>query len=80
MSSTGLPKVQIRGLAEIYESALKELPGKPMTLVKDHRKSKNNYFSRYGNIWVEKFKNSSFISKLCCISDMVRFIVKEGYK
>ena len=77
MSSTGLPKVQIRGLAKIYESALKELPGKPMTLVKDHRKSKNPYLSRYGEIFLDNLNNTSSMSNCICINDMVIFMVKE---
>ena len=31
----------------------------------------------YGDTWVEKVKNSSFVSKLCCISELIRFMVKE---
>ena len=43
VSLYGLPKVKIRGLFAIDESALKSLPGKPMLLVKYHRNSKNPY-------------------------------------
>ena len=80
MSSYGSAKVQIHGFVTIYESALKSLPEKLTPLVKDHRKAKNPYFSRYGETWVEKLNNSSFMSKLCCISYMIRFMVKEGEK
>ena len=76
----GLPNVQIRGLVPIYESALKALPGKPTPLVKDHSKSKNPNFFRYGETWVDKLNNSSSVSRLCCISDLVRFMVREGQK
>ena len=48
VSSYGLPKVQIHGLISIYESVLKELPGKPTPLFKDHRKSNHPYLFRYG--------------------------------
>ena len=75
VSSYGLPKVQIFELATIYESALKSLLGKPTPLVKDHSKSKNPYFSRYGETWVEKLNNSSLVYKLCYISDLDVFMV-----
>ena len=32
------------------------LPGKPRPSIKDHKKAKNPYFSRYGEMWVEKLK------------------------
>ena len=38
------------------------------------------HFAKYGDTWVEKLKNYSFISKFCYISDMIRFMVKEGEK
>ena len=44
-------------------------------LVKDHRKSKSPYFSRYGETLVNKLKNYYFMSKLCCINDLIRFMV-----
>ena len=75
-----LSKVQTHGLVVIYESAMKELPGKPTPLVKDYRKSKNSYFSRYRETWVDKLKNSYSVSKFCYISDPVRFMLKEGDK
>ena len=76
--SYGLPKIQISGLVMIYENVLKALPGKPTPLVKYHRKYNNPYFSRYGETWVEKLNNSSFVSKFCCTSDLNRFMVEEG--
>ena len=78
VSSYRLLKVQIHGLAKIYKSDLKSLPGQPTPLVKDHRKSKNNDFPIFGDKWVDKLENSSSVYKLCCISDLVRFMLKEG--
>ena len=46
--SYGLPKLSIRGLGQIYEHALVDLPGKPTPSIKDHRKARNPYYSRYG--------------------------------
>ena len=57
--SYGLPKLSVRGLGQIYERALVALPGKPAPSVKDHRKTSNPYYSRYGDMWVEKLKSSS---------------------
>ena len=54
--SYGLPKLSIRGLGQIYERALVALPRKPTPSVKDHRKARNRYYSRYGDRWVEKLK------------------------
>ena len=42
--SYGLPKLPICGLGKIYEHELVALPGKPMSSIKDHRKSKKSYF------------------------------------
>ena len=42
--------------------------------------SKNPYFLRYGERWVEKLKLSSSMSKLCCITDLIRFMIKEAEK
>ena len=75
--SYGLPKLPIPGLDQIYDHELVALPGKPTPSIKDHRKAKNPYFSRYGEIWVEKLKFSSSMSKFCCITDLIRFMVKE---
>ena len=78
VKSYGLPKLPICGLGQIYEHALVALPGKPTPSVKDHRKARNPYFSRYGDRWVEKLKSSSSMSKLCCITDLIRFMMKEA--
>ena len=45
--SYGLNKLPIRGLGQIYEHVLVDLPGKPTPSIKDHRNSKTPYFSRY---------------------------------
>ena len=78
VQSYGLPKLSIRGLGQIYDHALVALPGKPTSSVKDHRKARNPYYSRYGEIWVENFKTSSSMSKFCCITDLIRFMMKEA--
>ena len=57
--SYGFPKLPIRGLGQIYEYGLVALPRKPMPYIKDHRKAKNPYLSRYGERLVEKLKSSS---------------------
>ena len=74
----GLPKLPIRGLVQIYEHGLVALPGKPTPSIKDHRKEKKSYLSRYGERWVEKLKSSSSMSKFCCIADLIRFMMKEA--
>ena len=53
----GIPMVPIRGFGQIYDIALQALPGNPSPSFKDHRKSKNRYISRYGEIWVDKLKS-----------------------
>ena len=78
VQSYGLPKLSICGLAKIYESALVALPGKKEPSVKDHRKARNPYYSRYVDRWVEKLKSSSSMSKFCCITDLIRFMMKEA--
>ena len=55
VQSYGLPKLPICDLGLIYKNGLIALPGKPTPSIKDHRKAKNPYFSRYGERWVEKF-------------------------
>ena len=75
-----LPKLSIRGLCQIYEHALIALPGKPTPSIKDHRKAKNTYFLRYGKRWVEKLKSSSYMPKLCRITDLIRLMMKEAEK
>ena len=72
----GLPKLSIRGLGQIYEHAMVALPRKPAPSVKDHRKARNPYYSRYGDRWVEKLKPPSSMSKFCCITDLIRFMMK----
>ena len=68
----------IRGLGQIYEHELVALPGKSVPSVKDYRKAKNPHYSRYGDRWVEKLKSSSSMSKFFCITDLIRFMVKEA--
>ena len=73
-----MPKLSIHGLGQIYDHALVALPGKPTPSVKDHRKARNPYYSRYGERWAEKLKTSSSMSKFCCITDLIRFMMKEA--
>ena len=63
VQSYGLPKLSIRGLCQIYDHALVALTRKPMPSIKDQRKARNTYYSRYGERWVEKLKKSSSMSK-----------------
>ena len=70
--------VPIPGFDQIYDMALQALPGNPTSSFKDHRKAKNPYNSRYGEIWVDKLKSSTEMSKLCCITDLIRFMVNES--
>ena len=74
--SYGLPKLPILGLGQIYEHGLVALPGKPTPSIRDHRKAKNPFFLRYGERWVEKLKSSSSMSKFCCITDLIRFMME----
>ena len=76
--SYGLTKLSIRGLGQIYDHALIDLPWKPTPSVKDHKKAINPYYSRYGERWVEKLKTSSSMSRFCCITDLIRFMMKEA--
>ena len=78
VQSYGLPKLSIRGSGKIYERVLVALPGKKEPSIKDHRKARNPYYSRYGDKWVEKLKSSSSMSKFCCIADLIRFMMKEA--
>ena len=80
VQSYGLPKLPIFRLCQIYEHGLVALPVKPTPSIKYHRKAKYSYFSRYGEIWVEKLKSSSSMSEFCCITDLVRFMMKEAEK
>ena len=76
----GIPKFPIWGFGRIYDIAFQALQGKPPASFKDHRKAKNPYLSRYGEIWVDKLKPSSFMSKFCCITDLIRFMMNEAEK
>ena len=64
----------------MYYIALQALPGNPPYYFKDHRKAKNSYPSRYGERWVDKLKSSTAMSKFCCISDLIRFMINEAEK
>ena len=44
----GLPNILIQGFGQISEHGWENLPRKPTPSIKDHRKAKNPYFSRYG--------------------------------
>ena len=76
----GTSKVPIRGFGQIYYIALQYLPGNPPYYFKDHRKAKNPHISRYGEIWVDKLKSSTAMSKFCCITDPIRFMMNEAEK
>ena len=78
VQSYGLPKLSICVLGQIYDHALVDLPRKPTPSVKDHRKARNTYYSGYGERWVDKLKSSSSMSKFCCITDLIRFMMKEA--
>ena len=56
--SYGLPNLSIRGLGQIYNHALEALPGKPTPSVKDHRKARNPYYSRYGIVMLDTQRRS----------------------
>ena len=71
-------KVHIRGFDRIYAMAFQALLGKPSSSFKDHRKSINPYHSRYGEGWVEKLKSSTAMSKFCCITDLICFMMNES--
>ena len=75
-----LSKVQIQDFGQIYELTLQALPEKPSTSMKDHRQTRNLYLSGYGERWVEKLKSSTAMSKLCCISDLIRFVMNGAEK
>ena len=70
----------IRDFDRIYDIALQDLPGNPPSSFKEHRKAKNLYLSRYGEIWVDKMKSSTAMLKLCCITDLIRFMINEADK
>ena len=75
-----IPKVHIKGFGRIYELDLQVLSGNPHSFFKDHRKSKNSYISRYGEIWVDKLKSSTAMSKFCRITYLIRFMMNEAEK
>ena len=54
----GTPKVPIRGFGQIYNIVLQDITGNSPPSFKDHRKAKNRYLSRYGEIWVDKLAYS----------------------
>ena len=66
--SYGFPKLPIQGVCRIYEHGLEALPGKPMTSIKDHRKSKNLYPS--------EFQQLTFLCNAWCCGQFVS-AVKE---
>ena len=76
----GTQKLKIQGFSQIYEVALQDLLENPPPYFKDHRQAKNPYLSRYGEIWVEKLKSSTAMSKLCCITDLISFMMNEVEK
>ena len=60
--------------------ALQALPGNTPSSFKNHRKAKNPYHSRYGEGWVDKLKSSTAMSKFCCITDLIRFMMNVAEK
>ena len=76
--SYGLTKLTIRGLDQIYEHGLVAIPGKQTPSIKYNRKAKNTYLLRYGDRWVEKLKSSYSMSEFLCITDLIRFMMKEA--
>ena len=73
-------KVPIQGFGRIYAMALQALPENPPSYFKDHRKAKNPYHSRYREGWVDKLNSSTEMSKFCCITDLIRFMMNEAGK
>ena len=59
---------------------LQSLPGNPPYSFKDHRKAKNPYLSGCGERWVDKLKSSTEMSKFCCITDIISFMMNEADK
>ena len=64
----------------MHEHGMEALTGKPTPSVKDNRKTKYTYLFICGERWVEKLNLSSSMSKFCCITDLIQFMIKEGYK
>ena len=75
-----IPNVSIRYFGQIYDIALQSLMGNPPPSFRDHRKSKNLYLSRYGEVWVEKLKSSTAMSKVFFITNLIRFMMNESEK
>ena len=71
-------KVPIQGFNQIYDMSLQALPGNHISFFKDHRKAKNPYLSRYGEIWVDKLKSSTEMSKFYCIANLIFFMMNEA--
>ena len=76
----GITKVPIRGFSQIYGIAIQYIPGKPPPSFKYNSKAKTTYITRYGERWLEKMKSSTAMSKLCCITDLIRFMMNEAEK
>ena len=55
-------------------------PGNRRLPSKTTGKQKNPYLSRYGERWVEKLKLSYSMSKFCCVTDLIRFIMNKAGK
>ena len=70
----------IPGFGQNDEHGPEVLARKPTPSIKYHRKSKNSYFLRYGERWVDKLRSSSYMLKFYCITDVIRVMVKKGYK
>ena len=70
----------LEALAEFMTLLFKIYRGTPPPSFKDHRKAKNTYISRYREIWVDKLKSSTSMSKLYCITDLIRFMMNEAEK
>ena len=71
-------KVPIWGFNRIYAMALQDIMGNPPSSFKEHKKAKNPYHSRYREIWVDKLKSFTAMSKFCCITDLIRFMMNEA--
>ena len=76
----GTPKVHIRGFVRVCDITIQAPSGKPHPYFKDHRKAKNPYLSRYGERWVDKLNSSTSMSKFCCITNLICFMMNEAEK
>ena len=76
----GTPKVPIWGFGRIYDISLRDLLGNSPTYSKYHRKATNLDLSRYGERWVDKLKSSTAMSKFCCITNLIHFVMNESEK